>query len=324
MRKIYKIEDERVVGTTVDLMELHCHPSGPVRTAAPSSGRDTLAQAVLTPDREQSLYIWEEGNMPCGPVIFPSEEMAGEGYDSFMMLDPDRLPWDAPGFRPYVRVLPPAAGKKARGGIVMCSGGGFLMRATGTEALPVARELQELGFCCFMVEYRVLPSRQIDAAMDIGRVIRFAKMHSGEYGFDARHLALAGFSAGGMAASLCIQKCSNKDTPDLFDPAYKRDEIDGVNGDVMAYGMVYTFFGDPGLHAPVISGEELRRFRIPPVFSVYGEADPLRERIEGCVDALAEADAHVSRVIMPGTHHGVGALGGWVPVFAEWLCRTLG
>ena len=45
-----------------------------------------MASAVVTPDRQQVLYLWEEGNAPAETVYTENDG----GY------------FDDPGFRPYI------------------------------------------------------------------------------------------------------------------------------------------------------------------------------------------------------------------------------
>ena len=55
-----------------------------------------MASAVVTPDRQQVLYLWEEGN---------------GGY------------FDDPDFRPYITSFPVPEGMAVKGAVLICPGG---------------------------------------------------------------------------------------------------------------------------------------------------------------------------------------------------------
>lgn len=50
-----------------------------------------------------------------------------------------------------------------RRAIVICPGGGYAYRSE-REAEPIALVFASMGFCCFVVEYRVSPAVQIGRA----------------------------------------------------------------------------------------------------------------------------------------------------------------
>ena len=75
-------------------------------SSAPADG-DTVASAVVTPDRQQVLYLWEEGNAPAETVYTENNG----GY------------FDDPDFRPYITSFPVPEGTAVKGAVLICPGG---------------------------------------------------------------------------------------------------------------------------------------------------------------------------------------------------------
>lgn len=96
----------------------------------PENGSDTVANAIADPSRQQTLYLWEEGN---APAITEYTENNGNYFD-----DPD--------FRPYVVTFPVPEGTEVKGAVLVCAGGAFQFRSDQPEGTPVAQALSEEGF----------------------------------------------------------------------------------------------------------------------------------------------------------------------------------
>ena len=77
---------------------------------------DTVASVEVTPGQRQSLYLWEEGNMPAETEY---KENSGNYAD-----DPD--------FRPYIVYHPVPEGTEVKGAVMGFSAGGIL---SGEELL---------------------------------------------------------------------------------------------------------------------------------------------------------------------------------------------
>lgn len=312
MKDIIEIKDDRITGTDRDLIK-EPGSAGKLKLPKPYVKSWTVGTQDVEPGGDQTLFIWEEDNMPKGGAYFESERD--------IVREPSQF--DPEDFRPYVTILPVNPGAPVKGGLVIASGGGFFMRADGIEAMAAAEVLRGMGYYCFIVDYRVLPNHKMDGALDIARVVRFAKRHAREYGFEENRVALLGFSAGGFLSGLSIMECLGDRTPDAVDPDYTPDELDRVNGDVAGFGMIYSYFGDPDVNR-VLPAEELKKFNIPEIYSCYGEKDMFTEQIDESLKALAENDVRVSRAVLPDSVHGFGALGGWLPSFNDWLDEVLG
>lgn len=312
MIEIKEIKDDRITGTDRDLIK-EPGSAGKLKLPKPYVKSWTIASTEVEPGGDQTLFIWEEGNMPVAGAYFDSEKDIARKPSEF---DPE-------DFRPYVTILPTNPGAPVKGGLVIASGGGFHVRADGIEAMAAAEVLRSMGYYCFIVDYRVLPNHMMDGALDIARVVRFAKLHAREYGFEENRVALLGFSAGGFLSALSVMECLGDNTPDRADPAYVPDDLDKVNGSVAGFGMIYSYFGDPDGNR-VLTAEELEKFDIPEIYSCYGSKDMYAGQIDECLRALADNDVKVSRAVLPDTLHGFGALGGWMYSYNDWLDEVLG
>ena len=94
----------------------------------PVEGGDTVATAVVTPDEQQVLYLWENGNVPATTEY---TENNGSYFDD-------------PGFRPYITSYPVPSGTDIKGAVLICAGGAFQFRSE-SEGRPVAEALSERG-----------------------------------------------------------------------------------------------------------------------------------------------------------------------------------
>ena len=211
----------------------------------PEAG-DTVANVQLTPDAQQVIYLWEEGNMP-SQTVYTSN--TGNYFD-----DPD--------FRPYITFYPVPSGTDVKGAVLICPGGAFQFRSDIPEGTDVARELSALGYQSLVVDYRLRPYTQQEGALDLARAVRFVRAHAQDYGIDPDDIAVMGFSAGGI---LCGEMLLNYDSdvqPTELDPDYEPDELDAVSADAVACGMIYSFYGR--LSVGTTDVELLRSGDLPP------------------------------------------------------------
>lgn len=86
-----------------------------------------------------------------------------------------------------------------RRSIVICPGGGYAYRSE-REAEPIALVFASMGFCCFVVEYRVAPARHPAPVLDVASAVAWVRAHAAELHADPNAIAVMGFSAGGHAA----------------------------------------------------------------------------------------------------------------------------
>lgn len=267
----------------------------------PNSSGDTVLTAAVTPNQIQTLYLWEEDKMPC-----PREY--GDGY------------FDPPGFRPTVTTVPVAEGVEVKGAVLLCAGGAFQFRGNEWDCYPTAERLTEMGWQCFVVDYRLRPYTQEEGALDLARAVRFVRNHAEEYGIDPQDIAVVGYSAGGILCGEMVLNWKGNVMPDTLDSAYVPNELDAVSADVAGIGHIYSFYGRLSVGSTDV--EKFRQAGLLPTFYAYGTEDPFYRQFMANADAVREAGAEVEEHCYEGQPHGFGAGtkdSNWTPEFDRWF-----
>lgn len=110
--------------------------------------------------------------------------------------------------------------KKGLPCVIICAGGGYGLVANCTEGVPVAKELNKLGFQVFLLNYRVAPQRYPVPQLDFLRAVRFVRANSEKLGVDPESITAMGFSAGGhlIASALAMEN-------EIVDDTHRYDSI---------------------------------------------------------------------------------------------------
>ena len=248
-----------------------------------------------------------------------------------IMLWPGEAPYTAQSPEQAQPSLKPFPVPKARGAIVVCPGGGYVMKAEH-EGDPIARMLNFQGIAAYVLDYRVAPCHPLAPWSDAGRAIRLVR----SLGYEK--VGILGFSAGG---NLCCTAATHYDAgdpsspdpiqrfssrPDVFIPCYP----------VASFGK-YTHLGSrQSLLGDLWQDEELARWYsaeenvtpdTPPAFLWHtseDEAVPVQNSLN-LARALADCGVRFEMHIYPKGHHGIG-LGQEFGPAATWgnsLCRFL-
>ena len=92
--------------------------------------------------------------------------------------------------------------------VVMCAGGGYGAVCSMVEAFPTAKQLNELGYHVFVVNYRVGKyAKAPNPQDDLAKAVRYILEHAQELNVRKEDYAVAGFSAGGhLAASFGTER----------------------------------------------------------------------------------------------------------------------
>lgn len=271
------------------------------QTRKPNSSGDTVLTATVTPNETQVLYLWEADKMPC-----PREY--GEGY------------FDPPGFRPTITSVPVAEGVDIKGAVLLCAGGAFQFRGNEWDCYPTADRLTEMGYQCFVVDYRLRPYTQEEGALDLARAVRFVRQHAEDYGIDPQDIAVVGYSAGGILCGEMVLNWKGDVTPDVLDANYAPDSLDAVSADVAGIGHIYSFYGRLSVGSTDV--EKFRESDLPPTFYAYGTEDPFYRQFMANADAVREAGVEVEEHCYDGQPHGFGAgtaESNWTPEFDRWF-----
>ena len=272
----------------------------------PENNSDTVVGAKADPHNQQTLYLWEENNMPA-----VTEYTENNGYYA-----------DDPDFRPYMVTFPVPEGTEAKGAVLICAGGAFQFRSDQNEGTPVAQALRELGYQCFVVNYRLRPYTQEEGALDLARAVRFVRQNADVYGIDEKDIAVMGFSAGGILAGEMLLNFDGTVDGTALDADYTPDALDGVSADAAADGMIYSFYGRLSVASKDV--EKFAASDLPPTYFCYGTRDPFVGEFEACIEALQEAGVPVEVDVLEGRPHGYGYTEGWIPAYAQWLENVFG
>jgi acetyl esterase/lipase len=271
------------------------------QTAPVGAMANTVATIMPDSQQQQTIYLWEEGNMPS---VTEYTENTGNYADD-------------PGFRPNLITVPVPSGTEIRGAVLINSGGGFRFRGNQNEGFPVAEELSKLGYQSFVVNYRLRPYTQEEGALDLARAVRFVRANAEEYGIDENDIAILGFSAGGILSGEMLLNFDGDVNGTALDPNYEPDELDQVSADASAAGMIYSFYGRLSVASTDV--EKFKASDLPPTYFSYGTQDPFVGEFEECVEALQQADVPVESYVLEGIPHGYGSGGGWIPDYDRWL-----
>lgn len=96
--------------------------------------------------------------------------------------------------------------------VMICPGGGYANVCSISEGFPIARQINELGYSAFVLQYRTNDAAGYPNPMDdLAEALRYVFTHAEEFGVDVEDYAVAGFSAGGhLAASFGTESLGYK------------------------------------------------------------------------------------------------------------------
>lgn len=254
------------------------------------------------PRIRQTISLWDADNIP-SQTVWNDSNPTGDPED----------------FMPNMISVPPADGTVVKGAVMVNPGGAFAYRSPA-EGLPVAEELSKLGYRCFVVNYRLRPYTQEEAALDLARGIRYVRANAADYGIDPNDIAAIGFSAGGILSGELALHFQGAVNGTALDPDYVPDTLDETSADVSAVGLMYSFYGR--LSVASADAEALKNADLPPTYVLYGSNEVFRNQIENQVRLLEEIGAPVEQHMLEGYSHGFGARGEWFDDFDRFLTEV--
>ncbi len=248
-----------------------------------------------------------------------------------LFLWPHEAPYtqDSPGQNQPSLAAFPIAG--SRGAMVVCPGGGYVMKADH-EGAPIARMLNSQGISAYVLDYRVKPCHRLAPWSDAQRAIRMLR----SLGYEK--VGILGFSAGG---SVCCSAATHFDAgdpqsadpvqryssrPDVFVPCYA----------VASFGKYTHLDSRKCLLGKDWENEEIARWYsaeenvtddTPPAFIWHTAEDGLvpPQNSLNLARALSDHGILYELHIYPKGCHGIG-LGTEIGPAAGWgnaLCRYL-
>jgi len=92
--------------------------------------------------------------------------------------------------------------EKKTGFVVTCSGGAYIGAASMIEGYPTCKEINDLGYHAFTVNYRASANAKAPNPIeDLAVAVKYILDHADELGVDTENYAVGGFSAGGHLAA---------------------------------------------------------------------------------------------------------------------------
>ncbi len=204
----------------------------------------------LLPNAPERVYLWPEGKVPTRTEFKEDGPFRGRSRD----------------YQPYMLEMLIPEDVQPVGAILLIAGG---VHGAGTmnECYEIGLEFNALGYQCFILQCR--PNGQwnsYDTGVDAARALRIVRANAEKYRVAPNHVALAGFSNGGITIDFCIEHYSGDRKVKDYYPDYEPDALDEFNGGPDAYLCVYgaRHAGTPYDYEGVV---------YPPTFFAVGRLD---------------------------------------------------
>jgi len=223
--------------------------------------------------------------------------------------------------------------------VIVCPGGSYSHLSMQKEGTDIAKWLNQLGISAFVLKYRLGPKYHHPIELgDAQRAIRYVRLHAKEYGYDANHVGIWGFSAGGHLASTTGTHF-DPGMPDAADPIERQSSRPDFM--ILAYPVItftepYAHHGsrdallganpDPAL-IDLLSNELHVTKETPPAFLFHTSEDktvPVQNSVMFYL-ALQKAGVPAEMHIFQKGNHGVGlapadpVLFIWPDILGAWL-----
>ena len=235
--------------------------------------------------------------------------------------------------------------KEPRGMFIICPGGAFLFKSWN-EALPVAEYFYEQGINVAILDYHVKKEAVLDpvfsettrmAGEDGLQAVRYLRAHAEEYGIKPDHIAIGGFSAGGILSGYAATKFDNGDLT-------AEDPLKRVSSRPDAALILYGAFS-PTSSIPASTGgmtreqiaaanelDPVRNIHVncPPMFLFQTHEDDPRIALNFCMELAVHGVPYEIHTFEKGPHGG-GLYNGkdetpeephtamWASLAADWL-----
>lgn len=252
-----------------------------------SEARAIAESIARRPDAPQRIYLWEEGKMPIKTEFTDNSD--GK-YNH------------GPDFRPYFleMLIPENITPK---GAVICIPGGDHGSSSVKEGYQVAKDLNAMGYQCFVLHNRVNhnPWSEEESGVDAARCVRMVRQNAAKYRVSPNSIAIAGFSNSGLTGDNCIRYYSgSKKVRDIF-PDYTPDALDEVYGAPDAFLCVYgpRFVGSAYDFSGVV---------YPPTFFAVGREDSAMDNLNYVYPIMTSHGVPVEVHTFAGVPHGVAGL----------------
>lgn len=235
----------------------------------------------------------------------------------------------------------------ARGIFIVCPGGGFLFKSWN-EAFPVAEYFYETGLNVAILDYHVNDSLAINlrdneawrmAGEDGLEAIRYLRANARKYNILPDHIAIGGFSAGGLLSGYAATKFDYGN----HSQASKKRVSSRPDAALILYGAFSSTSSVPALTGGMTPKEiaeanhldTVRNIRVdsPPMFVFQTHEDDPRIALNFCMELAVHGVPYEIHTFENGAHGG-GLYNGqdetpdvphtalWASIAADWLkCR---
>ncbi|HVY71284.1 MAG TPA: alpha/beta hydrolase [Verrucomicrobiae bacterium] len=229
--------------------------------------------------------------------------------------------------RPAITAYLPAPEKATGAGMIVCPGGGYMIRCTDHEGVQVARWLNDHGIAAFILRYRIVPLYTVkEAQMDARRAVQVVRTRAAEYHLQRDHIGIIGFSAGAhLAGNIAMKWEAGKpgpseqpeawpSRPDFFVLAYSDvGQMPGPNANANPARVGL----DPAEANHIYSPTELEIASAPPTFLYCTSEDGAARGMADLYLRLRQVRVPVEAHFFAHGPHGVGFAPG-DPVLGEW------
>ena len=234
---------------------------------------------------------------------------------------------------------------RARGIFIVCPGGGFLFKSWN-EALPVSEYFYRAGLNVAILDYHVNEGITIDlteneafrmAGEDGLEALRYLRSHAEQYHILPDHIAIGGFSAGGLLSGYAATKFDYGDEQ-------AEDPLRKVSSRPDAALILYGAFSNTSSVPPLTGGmtreeivtanklDTVRNIRVdsPPMFVFQTHGDDPRIALNFCMELAVHGVPYEIHTFEEGPHGG-GLYDGkeetpdiphtamWASIAADWL-----
>lgn len=232
----------------------------------------------------------------------------------------------------------------ARGMLIVCAGGGFVFKSWN-EALPVAELFYGKGINVSILDYHVNDAGINDEGLNVMRMagedgleaIRYLRANAEEYRILPDHIAIGGFSAGGMLTGYAATRFDAGD-PASSDPVKRASSR--PDAALVLYGAFSRTSSVPSFPggltreeiAEAAKMDNVRNLRpdCPPMFVFQTHEDDPRIGLNFCIELANFGIPFEIHTFERGAHGGALYNGKdetpdephtalWAPVAADWL-----
>ena len=260
---------------------------------------------------------------------------AENGYEIIDLREED-------GFTARLAVKKPH--DETRGMLIVCAGGAFMFKSYN-EALPVAEYFYEKGINTAILDYHVNPDKMMGDNNDTIRMagedglqaVRYIRTNAEKFHTLPDHIAIGGFSAGGMLSGYAATKfdCGDPDAADVLHRVSSRPDAA-----LILYGAFSKTSsiasGTQGMSREEIAAanefDNVRNIRVdcPPMFVFQTHGDDPRIALNFCMELANHGVPYEIHTFEDGPHGG-GLYNGkdetpdvphtamWAQIAADWL-----